>query len=235
MRRRAALRRTIVGLIVAFSVLIDAAAARASTELVKNGLLTSGRDGVPEHWSSEGYVEDPKVTRYSWSVDETGLGTLTITSERPNDARWVQSVPVSPSTWYHVTGWVRAENVGAQTMGAYLSIMDTFHNSRDLRGTTGWQPVELWVKTSGLETSLRLACRLGGYSALNTGTAQCAGISVVAAGTPRAGGPFVYGGNPGSEGAGGMPVARGVAVLVAVGILLLLWRYLAPDSLRIPP
>ncbi|HEY8516842.1 MAG TPA: hypothetical protein VIS07_15140 [Candidatus Binatia bacterium] len=208
--------------------------AEASTELVKNGLLSQGRDGKPDHWRNESYA--PTASKFSWTVDETGVGTLRIDSEHPNDARWVQNVPVSPLTWYHVTGWIRAENVGTQTMGAYLSIMDTFHNSRDLRGTTGWQMVELWVKTGSLETSLPLACRLGGYSSLNTGTAECTGISVVAAGTPREGAPFVYGGTPGKESTGAsLPLAQGVAVLVAIGILLVLWRYLAPPTWRIPP
>jgi len=219
----------------AVALLLHAAAALASTEVVKNGLFTDGRDGKPAQWSSEGYLQEPAATQYTWAVDEAGLGTISIASSKPDDARWVQSVPVSPSTWYQVTGWIRAENVGAQTMGVYLSIMDTFYNSRDLRGTTGWQPVELWVKTGRIETTLRLACRLGGYSSLNTGTAHCAGLSVVAAGTPRAGAPFVHGGTPGSEAASGLPIVQGVAVLVVVGVLLLVWRYLAPASARIPP
>ncbi|MEW6268590.1 MAG: hypothetical protein AB1689_04755 [Thermodesulfobacteriota bacterium] len=230
--RRPLARGSVVLAAIGF-LLVEAAGAPASTDLVKNGILTSGRDGKPDHWRSEGYAQD--ATQYSWAVGENGTGTLKIDSTKPNDARWVQNVPVSPSTWYHVTGWVRAQNVGGQTMGAYLSVMDTFHNSRDLRGTTGWLPVELWVKTGRLETSLPVACRLGGYSSLNRGTAECTGISVVAAGAPRPGAPFVYGGTAGSESTDALPIAQGVAVLVAVGILLLLWRYLAPASLRIPP
>jgi hypothetical protein len=212
-----------------------ATGALASVELVKNGLLTAGRDGKPDHWRYEAYTEGPAATQPTWNMDENGVGVLSISSTKPNDARWVQSVPVSPSTWYQVTGWVRAENVGAQTMGAYLSVMDTFHNSRDLRGTTGWTPVGFWIKTGGLETSLKVACRLGGYSSLSIGLAQCTGISVVAAGAPRPGDPFLYGGTPGEDGSTGLPIARGAAVLVAIGIALLVWRYLLPPAARIPP
>ena len=209
-------------------------AALASAELDKNGLLTEGRDGKPERWRSEGYATD--ATEYVWTVGDDGLGLLGMTSAKPNDARWVQSVPVSPGTWYQVSGWVRAQDVGAQSLGAYLSVMDTFFNSRDLRGTTDWQQVGFWVKTGSLETSLALACRLGGYSSLNTGTAHCTGLSVVAAGTPRAGDPFVFGGIAASgESGNGLPIAKGVAVLVVLGIVLLIWRYLAPPSARIPP
>jgi hypothetical protein len=146
-------------------------------------------------------------------------------------------VPVSPNTWYQVTGWIRAENVGAQSMGIAISILDTFYNSQDLRGTAPWQPVSFWVKTGAIDTTLQLTCRLGGYSSLNTGRGWCTGISLVAAGTPRAGDPFVFGGTaPAGDGSGvsGLPIAKGVAVLVVVGVLLLVWRYLAPPSVRIP-
>ena len=224
----------LVGALLALASLLPAPRAEASTELVKNGLFTEGRGGKPDHWRSEGYATD--ATEYTWTVGDEGLGVLRMTSTKPNDARWVQSVPVSPGTWYQVSGWVRAEDVGAQSLGAYLSVMDTFHNSRDLRGSSGWQQVGFWVKTGSLETSLVLACRLGGYSSLNTGTASCAGISVVASGTPRAGDPFVFGGDPASsETTGDLPIAKGVAVLVALGIVLLAWRYLASPAARIPP
>lgn len=217
------------------AVLLLASSARASTELVKNGLLTDGKDGTPTGWRSDGYAAD--ASRYTWSVDPNGLGVLAVDSDKPNDGRWTQIVPVSPNTWYQVTGWLRAEDVGAQSMGVYLSVLDTFYNSRDLRGTAPWQPVSFWVKTGSIDTSVQISCRLGGYSSLNTGRGWCTGISVLAAGTPRAGDPFVFGGSaPGGEGdgGGGLPIARGVAVLVVVGILLLLWRYVAPPSVRIP-
>lgn len=230
------LRRILLlpGALLALATMLPAPVACASTELLKNGLFTEGKDGKPDHWRNEGYATD--ASAFTWTVGPEGLGVVAIDSTKPNDARWVQNVPVSPGTWYQVTGWVRAEDVGAQSLGAYLSVMDTFYNSRDLRGTTGWQQIGFWVKTGSLETSLPLACRLGGYSSLNTGRATCAGISVVAAGTPRAGEPFLYGGDPGSaEGSGDLPIAKGVAVLVVIGLALLAWRYLASPAARIPP
>jgi hypothetical protein len=226
--------RSWLALALLLATLLPSAVARASTELVKNGLLTEGHDGKPDGWRNDGYAPDASV--YTWTVGDNGLGVLEIKSSKPNDARWTQNVPVSPGTWYQVSGWARAEDVGSTAMGVYISVMDTFSNSRDLRGTSGWQPVGFWVKTGALETSLPLACRLGGYSSLNTGTAQCAGISVVAAGAPRAGDAFVFGGTPGgTESTNGLPIARGVAVLVVIGILLLVWRYVAPPASRTPP
>ena len=231
--RTLVLRGRLVPVVLA-TLALHASIALGATELVKNGLLTEGRDGKPNHWRTDAYSTD--ASRLTWTLGDNGLGVLAIDSAKPNDARWVQNVPVSPNTWYQVTGWLRAEDVGAQSMGIYLSVMDTFHNSRDRRGTSGWQPVSFWEKTGALETSLQLACRLGGYSSLNTGRGWCAGLSVAAAGAPRAGDAFVYGGTAGAEssGAKGLPIAQGIAVLVVIGILLLAWRYLASPSARIP-
>lgn len=226
--------RSILVLAVLAATFALAPAAHASTELIKNGLLSDGTDGKPKDWRNDAYAAD--ASRMTWVVDPSGLGVLSIDSEKPNDARWVQTVPVSPNTWYQISGWLRADGVGAQAMGVYLSVLDTFFNSRDLRGTAPWQPVSFWVKTGAIDTSLQIACRVGGYSSLNTGHGWCTGISVLAAGTPRAGDPFVFGGTaPAGDGAAqDLPIAKGVAVLVVVGILLLAWRYLAPPSVRIP-
>jgi hypothetical protein len=223
-------RRLIASLLVSAALSRD---AHAAGELLQNGLFTEGAGSEPKAWTHEGY--DGKASSFSWQVDQEGIGTVTIDSSGPNDARWVQNVPVSPSTWYRIAGWARAENVGAEKIGAYLSVMDTFHNSRDLRGTTGWQPLQLWVKTGAIDTSLRIACRLGGYSALNTGKAQFTAVSVEQAGTPAAGQAHVYGGTASESSSGRALWVQIVAVMVALGIALLLWRYLAPPSARIPP
>lgn len=203
--------------------------ADAAAELVRNGLFAQGADDKPADWQTDAYAPG-SATRFSWAADEPGVGTATIASSRPNDASWVQNVPVSPSTWYRISGWVKTEAVGEQAMGAYLSVAGTFDNSRELRGTQDWRSVALWVKTGPIETSLKIACRLGGYGSLNTGTAHFTGISVSAAGTPAPSGPWVYGGSPEKAEAAGFPWAQGAAVLVAVGVALGVWRYFLGPS-----
>ena len=220
-------RRLSLAVLLAFAP--GAPAALAAGELVKNGLLTQGEAGQPTAWKTEAYDTKPGATDFGWAVDDAGIGTLAIASARPNDARWVQIVPISPSTWYRVSGWIRTEDVGTENIGAYLSVMDTFYNSAEIRGTQPWQPVMLWVKSGAIDTQLKVSCRLGGYGALNRGSAWCTGISVEAAGTPATGTAYVFGGSPDEPDAGGrLPWARAGAVLVVAGVALLLWRYLRP-------
>jgi dolichyl-phosphate-mannose-protein mannosyltransferase len=216
------------------AVLLLAAPAVAA-ELVKNPMLSDGGNGKPVGWTEEGYVLKPEVTQFTWQRNPLGIGTLQIQNLVGNDARWVQKVPVSPSTWYRVSGWIRTVGVGAQAKGAYLSVMGSFSDSRDLRGTQPWQPVGMWVRTGALDTTLTLAARLGGYSSLNTGMAFFTGISVEAAGTPPAQADFVYGSEPAQAQGGGALWVQIVAILVVVGGVLLLWRYVIPPSGQIPP
>jgi hypothetical protein len=211
------------------------APARAAGELVKNPMLTDGAEGKPVGWTEEAFALKPEVTRFTWQRNPLGIGALQIQNLAPNDARWVQKVPVSPGTWYRISGWIRTVGVGAQNKGAYLSVMGSFSDSRDLRGTQPWQPVGMWVRTGSLDTTLTLAARLGGYSSLNTGMAFFTGISVEPAGTPPLQGEFIYGGEAGQEESGGSLWVQVVAILVVVGGALLLWRYVIPPAGQIPP
>ena len=208
--------------------------ALAARDLVQNGMLSQGKNGQPDAWKSEGYEKAPRATDFVWQVGANGIGTLGIHNRLPNDSRYIQTLKVSPDTWYRIEGWLRSDNIGSDKVGIYLSVMGTFFNSRDLRGTIGWQPVGLWVKTGSLQTKLPIGCRLGGYSSLNTGRGWCTGISAIAAGEPADNAPFVYGERSASSGFGGRFGVQAIAVLVALGVLLLLWRYVLPPAKQIP-
>lgn len=226
----------IVRVIATSSILLGilAGPSSAARELVQNPLLNEGKDDKPSHWKAEGYRMEPEVTTFDWSVDEIKIGVMSIDNKMPNDARYVQTVKVSPDTWYRVTGFGKTENVGPTTMGLYLSVMGTFHNSRDLKGTVDWRPLGFWVKTGSLETNLQIACRLGGYSSLNTGKGWCTGISVTAAGTPEPDQQLVYGSTAAQQVSSGAFGVQAIAVLIVLGILLLIWRYVLPPSKQIP-
>ncbi|HZR85015.1 MAG TPA: hypothetical protein VFD92_28225 [Candidatus Binatia bacterium] len=217
-------------LVAALAVAALAARADAAGQLLQNGALADGEGDQPAAWRSEAWIKTPTASSFTWSRGEEGIGVLAIENRVANDGGWVQTVPVSPSTWYRLSGWVRSEDVGDDHLGAYLSVMDTFYNSQELHGTQPWQQLSLWVKTRPLETSLRVGCRLGGYSSLNTGRAQFALLTFEAAGTPSPGAPFVYGGSPAEAPSRRMPWMQIVAIAVAVGIAWLLWRYLVPPS-----
>ena len=216
-----------------FSLLI-AAPASGSDTLVRNGLLQQGTGTIAAHWTSSGYAKSSTATRFSWTQSDAGLGQIGIQNVQANDARWTQKVSVSPNTWYRISGWARTKDVGSGKMGAYLSVMGTFHNTRDLRGTQSWHLLSMWVKTGSLDTHLELAARLGGYSSENTGSAFFTAIAVEEAGYPAAGTPHVFGGEAGQKPTNTPIWVEVLGLLLVAGMGLIVWRYVATPENRQP-
>ena len=164
------------------------------SDLVNNGILSSGTGERPEAWRHEAFDSQSNAVKFEWISEASGPGVLKISNLKPDDSRWFQTFAVSPSTWYRVSGWIRVEKIGTGGgFGAYLADLDDDYYSPDLRGGQGWQQVEFWMKTGPSQRSVTLACRLGGYSALNTGIAYFAAISFVQTGSPPGGATRAYG------------------------------------------
>ena len=223
-----------VSLLSILFALFVASPALGAEQLVRNGLFAQGTENKPAYWTHAGYAKDPSTTKFTWEVGADGLGAIAIENLRPNDARWIQTVPVSPDTWYRISGWVRTQGVGSAKMGAYLSVMGTFHNTKDLRGTQSWKPVSMWVRTGSLDTQIKLGARLGGYSSENSGSAFFSGISVEEAGYPALGTPYVYGGKAGEVPEDNPFWVEILGLLMVIGVGLLIWRYVAGAENRVP-
>ena len=93
---------------------------------------------------------------FKWTPDPSRPGILEIKNLKPNDSRWMQTLTVSPSRWYRVSGWIRSENVSTNGgLGAYIDDMDNDFQSTDFRGK-GWQQVKFWMKTGPSQHSALL-------------------------------------------------------------------------------
>ncbi len=206
-----------------------------ASEVLVNGLLSAGTDGRPADWTQASYAQAKSPPRFDWSVGETGIGILSIENVDPNDSRWTQTAMVTPDTWYRLSGWVRTENVDAALRGAGLSVMGSFYDSQDLRGTQDWTPLSLWIRTAAGQTTLEVACRLGGYSSLTTGQAWFTALSLQPSGPPPEGASFVHGGVPEARAPESAVWVQVVAALVVVALALLVWRYVLPPSTHVPP
>jgi len=210
-------------------------ALATGSQLIVNGLLAQGADGTPLGWRYQSYFPDPGAEEHSWDVDASGIGALKIVHTKMSDSRWVQEFEVSARTWYHVSGWVRAETIGPlNAVGAHLSIAENGYSSDDIRGTAGWRQVGFWMKTAADQKSLELECRLGSFSAASMGTAYFTAISV-SEGAPPPSSDHVYGGDVRNAPAQRPVLIWLLGVIAGYGAVLLLWRLIAPASGRIPP
>lgn len=148
-------------------------------ELLKNGGFEAiDEEGFPENWLPEAYFNYADVTRFEVVDGESGK-CIQITNRSPNDARYFQTVRVSPDTTYLFSGLIKAEAEGGR--GANLSVADVYAFSEAIYQTDGdWQKVEFYGKTGRHQHDVTLFARLGGYSGESTGTASFDGLSLVA-------------------------------------------------------
>jgi hypothetical protein len=209
-----------------------APAATPGVGVLANGLFREGRAGVPSAWAQSAY--DGSRSRFAWTPPGEGPGVATIENREPNDASWVQRVPVAPGAWYLVSGWMRAVNVAETGAGVRLSVLRSYRESEHLRGTTDWRRVGLWVQAGPGETALDVACRIGGNAAVVSGTLSCTGVSVEAALPPDLEAPRVFA-DPTLDTRSRRATLLGAAALAAGALLLLAWRFLAPEPWRYPP
>ena len=147
--------------------------AAAEENLLKNGSFEEVSDGWPANWRGDMWLNEPGVTYLSLAEGgpDGGLCAM-VENVSANDARFTQTVTVKPGTVYRLRGLIKAEGCGRENGGANLSILDCFETFPDIHETNGeWVEMESFIRTDIGQKSLRVAARLGGYSADNTGKA----------------------------------------------------------------
>jgi dolichyl-phosphate-mannose-protein mannosyltransferase len=172
-------------------VCLSPSLARAGKNLLDNPNLTKGAGNSPDAWQSQAWQEGPEYSTYQWTHEEGKSGELSVTNIKANDARWAQSLNLTGG-WYHFSADIRAEKVGKTETGASLSVMEDGITSPDLKGTTDWQPVGFYLKIGSKGADLEVACRVGGFGSLNTGTVFCRNIQLERVKAPPPGAPAQY-------------------------------------------
>lgn len=155
------------------------AATSAKRQFLLNRNFTTGSGNQPDDWRTEAWVEKPGATVYRWIHPGHGHpGELEIDNLQPNDARWIQTLNLGPG-WYHFTVDIRTEDVPADRIGATLSVMEGEIMSVDVRHSSGWTLVGLYLLVGKRGADVNVALRLGGYGSLNVGRAFFKNASVV--------------------------------------------------------
>ncbi len=159
--------------------------AETKDNLLANPDLSQGTDGTPDYWHREAYVQ--ANSQLTW-IASPRPGQLEVSNTQLNDARWDYDFHLDPG-WYHFTASVSTKNVPPNIpgsgVGAGLCIMEDGICSQLVYGTSDWQTVGLYVKVGDSGADGMLACRLGGYSAVNTGSAFCKDIAAVQVSGPN--------------------------------------------------
>jgi dolichyl-phosphate-mannose-protein mannosyltransferase len=154
-------------------------ALTVSKNLLANGDFATGSGTQPDEWRTEAWINNPESFAYAWNPPAASRpGELVVDNLKPNDARWMQSLTLSPGVYY-LSVELRTENVGADETGATISVMDDGAMSRDVHGTTAWVKAGFYLTVGGKGADVDVALRVGGFGSLNHGRAFFRHASVI--------------------------------------------------------
>jgi dolichyl-phosphate-mannose-protein mannosyltransferase len=164
-----------------------AGAPRANAgELLHNGDLSKGSGNQPDMWRTEAWINDPDAVAFNWSPPlNGGSGVLEVNAIKADDARWMQSLSLTPG-WYYMSVDIRTEGVGDGNSGATISVMEDGIMSPEIKGTTNWTREGLYMRVGKKGADVEVALRVGGFGSLNTGKAFFRNASVVSIDAPPA-------------------------------------------------
>lgn len=129
-------------------------------------------DGAAPEWTADAWDGTRSVLEYSADGGMDGGSCLHIVNLAENDARFVQSIDVQPMSLYHISCYVKAENIVGSDAGANVSAANAYVYSTPVFDTGGeWVLTEMYGVTGEMQSELCIYVRLGGYSATATGEA----------------------------------------------------------------
>ncbi len=165
--------------IILLTVFAMVGGARADQELLHNADLAKGSENQPDFWRTDAWVNDAGAAAFTWTHPPNGgPGELEVNALKANDARWMQSLSLTPG-WYHISADIRTENIGAQNNGATISVMEDGIMSPEIKGTSDWKHVGFYMRVGKKGADVDVALRVGGFASLNTGRAFFRNASVV--------------------------------------------------------
>lgn len=189
MKRNRLARRPLLLLLSLLMLLgiFSTASAEESTNLLQNpGFEEIGADGLPVGWKTDAYLNLEGVTFYTVSDNAmSGAHSVQIENLDHNDARFCQTVAVEPSSFYRLSGYVKAWDTLDEGLGGNLSIKDVYVFSESVYDSPDeWQYVELYGVTDTDQHEVTVYARLGGYSGESFGTAMFDDLSLVKVDAP---------------------------------------------------
>lgn len=132
--------------------------------------------GLPAGWKFVEYAPGNSTATVVSGAAADGTHFLRIVSTKPNHARVVVPIRITPHTDYQFHAMAKATGTNAN-MAAVLGMEGQYTVTNSVRTDTQWQPLDLYVKV-GPQTTIDLAMGLGYFGQLNVGTADFDAVTV---------------------------------------------------------
>jgi len=137
----------------------------SATNLAKNGNFSPDPDNHhPTDWTLKSYRQNAEFNIENLD----GQNTLVITANKADHSYAMQTISVTPGSFYKISARAKAQNV-AGAKGVNIGIYDTTIGSNSLHSATDFETLELYV--TPVSDSMTVMLNLGGYSAESSGMA----------------------------------------------------------------
>ena len=144
----------------------------SAANLVENGTFSlDPGEQYPADWTMKSYRQNAEFN----IEDQDGKNTLVITAGKADHSYAMQTVSVTPGSFYKISARAKATNV-AGTKGVNIGIHDTTITSDSLHGATDFEMLELYV--TPVSDSITILLSLGGYGAEASGMAYFQDVAV---------------------------------------------------------
>ncbi len=165
------MRLKFFAILLAACILLVSPAALAENLLI-NGSFDALEEGWPAGWFEDMWLYDPGVSTLSISGEGSSGICASIENTASNDARFAQTVQVSPNTTYLLSGLVKAAGLDDAKGGAGFSVLGTYGTFPAVYDTAGeWVRLQSYIITRENQSEITVAARLGFYSNDTTGSA----------------------------------------------------------------
>ncbi|NOU82600.1 phospholipid carrier-dependent glycosyltransferase [Paenibacillus sp. LMG 31459] len=153
----------------------------AEGNLLQNPGFEDGEDGAPASWSKDMWISGDASGLLSVQSEDVHSGSKAAVIENlePNHLKWVQTVAVSPDSYYKISGYVKIVSTAGGGMGANIfpvGIGGGYPATQDTAGE--WQYLEFIGQTGKEQTEIGIGAALGGYANLIQGKAYFDDLSV---------------------------------------------------------
>ncbi|AIQ56104.1 phospholipid carrier-dependent glycosyltransferase [Paenibacillus borealis] len=153
----------------------------AEGNLLQNPGFEEEGDGAPAGWSKDMWISGDAAGLLSVQSEDVHSGSKAAVIENlePNHLKWVQTVTVSPDSYYKISGYVKIVSTAGEGMGANVfpvGIGGGYPATKDTAGD--WQYLEFIGQTGQEQTEIGIGAALGGYANLIQGKAYFDDLSV---------------------------------------------------------
>lgn len=148
----------------------------------ENLIINESFEETNAPWITHAWDTEEGATEFGTDtgVVRSGKSSVWIQSNKENDARYKQTIPVEGGVYYRLSCYVKVEGVAENSKGANISTDQITDTSIDIVGTSDdWEYIELYGVTDENQKEIVVTVGLGGYGYINTGKAWFDDVSVV--------------------------------------------------------